>query len=208
MIHALNTCVVHWICCSKCVMHWVCCSKCVRHCIGCSQRCVILWIERFEKSIHINIHVDMYMRKCTTHRHTDVCEPAFAVSRTGLRIYVYAYVYTCVFVRVMVCRYAGVIIWASSRGIIRSTGSAYIYVPHTYMFLCRALETYIYIDLHVSRLISGFGHICNNRCIHKVGLWIHIHPSTLHLTCEVCRYGVATISRLLKIIGLFYKRAL
>jgi len=92
----------------------------------------------------------------------------------------------------------------------------YIYICiHTYMYIYKYVYMYIYISIHIYNyvyiwLYIGYIYIYSwcAHCEHwaenadgaKVDFCLYCHIWTKH---ESCTYVVATISRLLKIIGLF-----
>jgi len=104
--------------------------------------------------------------------------------------YIYAYIYLYVYIRVYE---VSIVFW--------------IYV-HIYLSIC--IYTYIWsIDSFMNIYIYIYTSICIYTCIWSIGgvtgtkLTIATYP-----TFESEKYGVSTISRILKIISLFCKRAL
>ena len=91
----------------------------------------------------------------------------------------------------------------------------YVYVAHTHVHTCGCHELYIRtptdLELHLSHIDVSHIYVYHtyNSCIsasqgaRQTGTYIQIQRTLL---CHVYTYGVATISRLLKTIGLFCKR--
>jgi len=79
----------------------------------------------------------------------------------------------------------------------------YIYIhTYTYAYIYKYTYIYIYIQIHIHTRIYTHMHM-------KICMYIHIHIHIyLPKARSLCEYGVATISRLLEIVGLFCKRAL
>jgi len=117
---------------------------------------------------------------------------------------IYVYVYTCTSIYI----YMGIYVWMNIR--IRIYMHMYIYM---YVYICIYVHMCIYVYMYICiQFISIYVYILYVNmylylCIYiYVFMYICIHFCTDLDACP--SYGVATISRLLKMIGLFCKRAL
>jgi len=153
----------------------------------------------FPRDTHTNTCRRLLLQKITT------CRFGFT-SAQNLRIrflnfsQFFAYMYTCTYMYISICVYI----------------YTYMYIIYMCVYICIYVCVYICIYIYVN--INIYKHIFSWHT-HTLSLSLshtHTHTHTQEVTfvgiifvqMEINYWGVATISRLLKIIGLFCKRAL
>ena len=118
-------------------------------------------------------------------------------------MHMYMFVYTCDLVHIILV-HTCICIWYTSIAIL-----------YKYMYLQIWSNAHVYVCIYIW---SGTHNICTYMCMYLIYIYsyaIQIHVSTNMISCTcICWYihiiwnGVASVSRIDKIIGLFCKRAL
>ena len=156
--------------------------------------CIYIYVYSYKNTyVYIYIYIHIYMH-ISTHTHT-----CLNIS-THLHRNIYVYTYTSTYTSIYICIY----IHIYAPGPFNSSSEAWraVIIPSSPWSrlpdMCLANDLYIYMCVYTV-------YICVYTREHKLRVW----PSdTRKKTRPVYYYGVATSSRLLKMIGLFCKRVL
>jgi len=174
------------VCCSLFQSVPVCCNRVVslethsQSAQDTSARLPYMYIHMYTHT-YIHIYIPIHTHKCA-YTHAGILSTK---QQRAHAIYVYTYVYVRIHTYVCIRTYTYVRIHTYSCHIgiyicIYIYSHIYIYIYHTYLRIY--IHTHIYIPIRI--------HICT-------------HAYSAHNSSALTSYGVDTISRLLKITGLF-----
>jgi len=138
--------------------------------------------------MYINIYIYTHIYVCAyRHMHTNKC--AHTLHRC-----VYIHTYTCLYIHIYIYIHQQMCI------------HAYIYI-HIYIYIHQQMCTYSTPLWNIPANIPALVWLRDSLHIYLKKYTDHIYGD-VYVGCLVSWYGAATMSRLLKMIGLFCKRAL